>query len=331
MINNQSILITGGTGTFGKAFTKHLLKNYSPKKIVIFSRDELKQSDMEKELKNDKLRFSLGDIKNYERCLIAFQNIDIIIHAAALKQIDRIEYNPWEAIETNINGSMNVIKAAIKNNVKKVVALNTDKSCLPITFYGGTKFLMERLFQSSHVYSQNYAIKLSIVRYGNIIGSRGSVLPYFLNLIKQSSNILPLTDKAMTRFWTSLNDAFKLVIDAIENGVGGDIYIPKCKSFKIVDLIKALNCNYEIVGMRGYEKIHETLISEFEKYYDYGKFYKIYSKLNYYNLEEKLKEYENNLKINGKLIKNRTYDSGNNKPYLSKNEIKDLINENLFN
>ncbi len=269
-MSKNSYLITGGTGSFGNAFVENLIKSKKKiSKLVIFSRDELKQSIMSAKYPHSKypfIRFYIGDIRDYERILTASEGIENIVHAAALKQVPSTEYNPFEAIQTNIIGSQNVIKAALANNVKKVVALSTDKACAPINLYGATKLCSDKLFISANNIKGKRKIKFSVVRYGNVFGSRGSVFPLFKSLIKEKS--FPITDKNMTRFNISLEEGVSIVFWALQNSYGGEILIPKLKSFKIIDLAKAMSPKkkIEIIGIRPGEKIHEQMISKSDSY-----------------------------------------------------------------
>lgn len=321
-IYNSSILVTGGTGTFGKAFTKHILENYDIKKIVILSRSEYNQWLMKDNFQkyDNKIRYVIADIKDQSRLDIAFQNIDYVVHTAALKQIDTVEYNPHEAVSVNINGSINVINSAIKNNVKKCILLNTDKSCAPINFYGATKMLAEKLFLLSSIYSPHYNIKLSSVRYGNIINSRGSVIELYKKLKSNGAKKLPLTNTEMSRFWTDINDAINMVIEALKYSVGNDVFIPKCKSFFIEDLIKAFGCEPEIIKERPNEKLSEQLIMPHEITIEHDRYYKIYSEL-HNNYHEKITEYGLNIGNQGKRLKGFSLISGNDK-IISIDEIK---------
>ena len=276
----MTILITGGTGSFGQAFAKEAL-THNPKKIIIYSRDEFKQELMSKELNNNRLRFFIGDVRDSERLHRAFNGVDIVIHAAALKQVPACEYNPSEAVKTNILGAMNILNTAINCGVEKVVALSTDKAVNPVNLYGATKAAAEKIFTAGNVYSQKGKTKLSLVRYGNVAGSRGSVIPFFESLIKQGDIIMPLTDERMTRFHIDLADAINLVMIALNEMKGGEIFVPKISSFKITELIKflgycySLQLTYKLIGIRQGEKLHETLISNDEacKTYDCGKYY----------------------------------------------------------
>ena len=269
-MSKNSYLITGGTGSFGNAFVDNLIKSKKNiSKLVIFSRDELKQSIMSAKYPHSKypyIRFYIGDIRDYERILTASEGIENIVHAAALKQVPSTEYNPFEAIQTNIIGSQNVIKAALANNVKKVVALSTDKACAPINLYGATKLCSDKLFISANNIKGKRSIKFSVVRYGNVFGSRGSVFPLFKSLINEKS--FPITEKNMTRFNISLEEGVSLVFWALQNSYGGEILVPKLKSFKIIDLAKAMSPKkkIELIGIRPGEKIHEQMISKSDSY-----------------------------------------------------------------
>jgi len=269
IFENKTVLITGGTGSFGRKFLKTLLENHNPKRIVIFSRDEYKHYLLQKEYPREKypqLRFFLGDIRDKERLYRAFEGVDYVIHAAALKHVPILEYNPSEAVKTNILGAQNIIDAAIYQGVKKVIALSTDKAVNPINLYGATKLAMEKLFIAANAYTGGKETLFSVVRYGNVVGSRGSVIPFFKQLIKKGEKVLPLTDERMTRFWITLSEGVETVIFALKESVGGEIFIPYIPSMRIVDLIKALceDCTYKIIGIRPGEKLHETLLSEEE-------------------------------------------------------------------
>jgi len=257
-LKNKTILVTGGTGSFGKNFVKYLLTNPEIKKVIVFSRDELKQSVMQKEIKDERLRFFLGDIRDLPRLQRAFHGVDLVVHAAALKQVPTLEYNPFEAVKTNILGSQNVIDAAIDQQVEKVLLISTDKAVQPINLYGSTKLCAEKLFISGNSYSQNQS-KFSVVRYGNVIGSRGSIVE---TLINNKSGKAQITDLNMTRFWITLDQSFALVIYALENMLGGEIFVPKIPSMKLVDLFDALApaVEKEIIGIRPGEKLHELLL-----------------------------------------------------------------------
>jgi UDP-N-acetylglucosamine 4,6-dehydratase len=268
VLDEKVILITGGTGSFGKKFTEYVFRNFSPRKLIIFSRDEFKQSEMAKRFPDDKypIRFFLGDIRDKDRLLRAFENVDYVIHSAALKQVPALEYNPFEAVKTNILGAQNIVEAAIERGVKRVIALSTDKAVNPINLYGATKLVMEKIFIAANSYVGARNIRFSVVRYGNVVGSRGSVIPYFLSLVKNGVRDLPVTDERMTRFWITLEQGVNLVYTALCNSAGGEIFVPKICSMRIVDLVRAISVNgsYKVVGIRPGEKIHETLIHEDE-------------------------------------------------------------------
>lgn len=264
MINleNKTILITGGTGSFGKNFTKFLLKSTSVKKIIIFSRDELKQSQMRAEINDKRLRFFLGDVRDLPRLERAFNGVDMVVHAAALKQVPTLEYNPFEAVKTNILGSQNVIEAAIDQQVKKILLISTDKAVQPINLYGSTKLCAEKLFISGNSYSPEQS-SFAVVRYGNVIGSRGSIVE---NLLNNKESRVKITDLGMTRFWITLKEACNLVMYALENMLGGEIFVPRIPSMKLVDLFEALapNAAKEVIGIRPGEKLHEILLTKEE-------------------------------------------------------------------
>jgi len=268
MLNGKTILITGGTGSFGKKFVQIVLQNYKPEKLIIFSRDELKQYEMSQRFNTTEypcIRYFLGDVRDKERLMRAFHGADYVIHAAALKQVPAAEYNPAEFIKTNIFGAMNIIEAALVNNVKKVIALSTDKACNPINLYGATKLCSDKLFIAANVYRQVGKDKIfSVVRYGNVLGSRGSVVPFFKERAK--TGVLPITDSRMTRFWITLDQGVHFVLKVLELAKGGEIFVPKIPSIKIKELAKAIgpHCKQEVVGIRPGEKIHEVLISEDE-------------------------------------------------------------------
>lgn len=268
MLNNKNILITGGTGSFGKKMTQYILENYEPEKLIVFSRDELKQFEMSQRWSQRKypcIRYFLGDVRDKDRLVRAFNGVDYIIHAAALKQVPAAEYNPAEFIKTNIMGAMNIIDAAIYNNVSRVVALSTDKACNPINLYGATKLCSDKLFNAANVYSGPHKrTRFSVVRYGNVVGSRGSVVPFFTERAKTGE--LPITDPRMTRFWITLDQSVHFVMKVLEIMKGAEIFVPKIPSMKITDLAKAIapECAQKVVGIRPGEKIHEILISEEE-------------------------------------------------------------------
>ena len=326
--NNKVFLITGGTGSFGKALSAYLLKTYKPKKIIIFSRDEFLQFEMSKEeiyKKNEKImRYFIGDVRDYKRLEYALYKVDYVIHAAALKQVPTAEYNPDEFVKTNIIGAQNVIDACIASNVKKIVALSTDKAAAPINLYGATKLCSDKLFTSANNKIGNKKIIFSVVRYGNVMGSRGSVIPYFKKLKKTEP--FPITDTRMTRFNITMNESINLVLFALNKGKGSEIFIPKIPSYKILDVAKAINanCKIKIVGIRAGEKIHEEMITESDSYstFDLGKYYVIVNPSNRLVLK-----YYKTTKIFKKVPENFSYNSGENNQKLTILQLRNLINK----
>ena len=283
MLSNSNILITGGTGSFGNKFVEMTLKEFNPNKIIIFSRDEMKQWEMAKKYPNDpRVRFFIGDVRDKERLYRALDGVDYIVHAAATKIVPTAEYNPFECIKTNIDGAMNVIDAAIDKGIKKVVALSTDKACNPVNLYGATKLASDKLFVAANSYSGEHPTRLSVVRYGNVMGSRGSVIPFFLEQKDQGK--LTITDKTMTRFMITLDDGVKLVWHAFEDMVGGEIYVKKIPSMNIMDIADAIapNAKKDFIGIRPGEKIHEKMISVEDSLttYEYEDYFKILPAIN---------------------------------------------------
>lgn len=327
MINGKTILITGGTGSFGKKFTKRLLKDFNPKKIIIYSRDEYKQYLMQKEFVEykSKLRFFIGDVRDKERLYRAFDGVDIVVHAAALKHVPLMEYNPIEAVKTNIGGAENIINAAIDRKVEKVVALSTDKAVNPVNLYGATKLVSDKLFVSANAYAGGKKTRFSVVRYGNVAGSRGSVIPFFLKLVKEGAKELPITDFRMTRFWISLEEGVDLVLKAIRESKGGEVYISKIPSFKITDLAKAIcpECKLKEIGIREGEKLHEVMITEEDSRttYEYEDHYIIYPNFDWW-------DYKKHFKEGGKKVEEGfRYASNTNKEWLSVEDLKELLNK----
>lgn len=267
VFDNSVVLITGGTGSFGNKFTRFLLDNANPRKVIIFSRDEFKQYEMEQRFLNHpsfgKLRFFLGDVRDIDRLNMAFRDVDYVIHAAALKQVVAAEYNPFEFIKTNVIGAENIVNAALNNNVKKVLALSTDKAANPINFYGTSKLASDKIFIAGNNLSGNDGAIFSVVRYGNVVGSRGSVLPLFERLISEGVKEIPITDDRMTRFWITLKQGVDFVVSSLDMMQGGEIFVPKIPSMKVIDLAKALapNINHKVIGIRPGEKIHETMVT----------------------------------------------------------------------
>ncbi len=267
MLNNSKILITGGTGSFGRKFTEIIFKRYKPSKIIIFSRDEYKQHQMRKLFSEEEypICYFLGDIRDRYRFYRALEGVDYIIHAAALKQVPALEYNPTEAVKTNVVGADNIVDAAIDAKIKKVIALSTDKAVNPINLYGATKLVAEKIFTAANAYGGR-SVKFSVVRYGNVVGSRGSVIPLFMDLKRKNKREFPITDERMTRFWMTIEQSVDLVIKVLQESVGGEVFVPRVPSMKIVDLARAIepDCKFKIIGIRAGEKVHETLISEDE-------------------------------------------------------------------
>ncbi len=270
MLTNQTILITGGTGSFGNTFVPMTLAKYNPKKIIIFSRDEMKQWDMAKKFDGDKrVRFFIGDVRDKERLYRALDGVDFVVHAAATKIVPTAEYNPFECVKTNVNGAMNLIDACIDKGIKRTVALSTDKASSPINLYGATKLVSDKLFVAGNSYSGGHESRFSVVRYGNVMGSRGSVIPFFMDI--KDKGVLPITDPRMTRFMISLEDGVKLVWHAFEDMVGGEIYVKKIPSMKVTDLARVVapDAEQKVVGIRPGEKLHEQMISPEDAYYTY--------------------------------------------------------------
>jgi UDP-N-acetylglucosamine 4,6-dehydratase len=268
MFDDKVVLITGGTGSFGRRFTSYLFSNYKPRKVVIFSRDEFKQFEMSATFHEPEheIRYFIGDIRDKDRLYRSFEGVDYVIHAAALKQVPAAEYNPFEAVKTNILGAQNIIDAAIDRGVKKVIALSTDKAVSPINLYGATKLAMEKLLIAANSYVGSKETCFSVVRYGNVIGSRGSVIPFFKSYMNNGGGKLPITDERMTRFWITLQQGVELISRAAHEAVGGEVFVPKIPSMRILDLVKAVapDCEYEVIGIRPGEKLHESLISKDE-------------------------------------------------------------------
>lgn len=324
MLNNKTILITGGTGSFGKKFLEMVLNRYEPHRIIIYSRDEYKQSVIKSEYSKkydmSKVRFFIGDVRDKERLMRAFDHVDYVIHAAAMKQVPTCEYNPFEAIKTNVHGAQNVIDAAIDRGVKKVVALSTDKAVNPINLYGGTKLVSDKLFISANAYSKISGTKFSVVRYGNVAGSRGSVIPIFKNIIAQGGNELTITDPRMTRFWITLEQGVELVFKALKESTGGETYISKIPSFRITDLAQAMlpGAKMKEIGIREGEKLHEVMVTKDDSYltYEYDKHYIIYPHFDWWEFDES--------RIgNGKKVEEGfEYNSGTNTEWLDIEALK---------
>lgn len=328
--DNKTILITGGTGSLGKALTSHIFSEYpNIKKLVILSRDEQKQFQMAQEYPEKdypQIRFFLGDVRDQERLLRAFQGVDIVIHAAAMKHVHLAEYNPDECIKTNIGGAQNVIHAALETGVQDVVALSTDKACAPINLYGATKLTSDKLFVAANNIKGKNPIKFSVVRYGNVMGSNGSVIPFFIK--KKNEGTLPITDVSMTRFNISLQGGVDMVIHAIKNAWGGEIFIPKIPSYKITDVAKAIapECQLSIVGIRPGEKIHEEMITSSDSYhtFDLGKYFTILPSVPNFDLEKFISNF-NAVKVE----EGFNYNSGTNTEWETVESLRKLIKDNV--
>ncbi len=327
MFENKTILITGGTGSFGKNFAKFLLANFNFKKLIIFSRDELKQFNMRKEMSDERLRFFVGDVRDLPRLQRAFHNVDVVVHAAALKQVPILEYNPYEAVKTNVIGSQNVIEAAIDQNVEKVLLVSTDKAVQPINLYGATKLCAEKLFISGNAYAHGRT-KFSCVRYGNVLGSRGSIVEILLK--NTGTEVVHITHEETTRFWITLEQSFGLVLFALENMVGGEIFVPKIPSMKLVDLFDALapGAARKVIGLRPGDKIHETLLTDAEsrRAVELEKYYVILPQSKeIFDIEKRFSKYFETGEV---LPENFRFTSDTNPTWLTPQELKVLI-ENL--
>jgi UDP-N-acetylglucosamine 4,6-dehydratase len=329
-LKNKTVLITGGTGSLGKALTSYILKNHPDiHKLVILSRDEQKQFQMAQEFSEKsfpQIRYFLGDVRDQERLVRAFQRVDIVIHAAAMKHVHLAEYNPDECIKTNIGGAQNVIHAALQTSVSIVVALSTDKACAPINLYGATKLTSDKLFVAANNIKGTNPIKFSVVRYGNVMGSNGSVIPFFIK--KRLEGKLPITDASMTRFNISLQGGVDMVMHAIKNSWGGEIFIPKIPSYKITDIAKAIapNCEIEIIGIRPGEKIHEEMITSSDAFntYDLGKYFTILPSVPNFNLNEFISTFKAI-----KVPEGFNYDSGSNAEWETVDTLRALIKEHV--
>jgi UDP-N-acetylglucosamine 4,6-dehydratase (inverting) len=326
MLENSTILVTGGTGSFGSKFVPMTLEKYNPKKIIIFSRDEMKQWEMQKIYgTDDRVRFFIGDVRDYRRLRRALDGVDYIVHAAATKIVPTAEYNPFECIKTNINGAMNIIDAAIDANVKGVIALSTDKASSPINLYGATKLCSDKLFVAGNAYTGEKQTKFSVVRYGNVMGSRGSIIPFFLSL--KDSGEIPITDNRMTRFMISLDEGVKLVWKAFEDMCGGEIYVKKIPSMKVTDIAKAIapNAKLQNIGIRPGEKLHEQMVGIEDASYtfEYDDYYKILPAIHSANGDS------NRIKNGQKVDEAFLYTSDNNKDWMDKESLAEWIQENI--
>ena len=326
MLDNKKILITGGTGSFGKKFIATVFENYKPAQMIVYSRDELKQFEMRETFPTEHfpIKYCIGDVRDGERLYRISHDVDFIIHAAALKQVPTAEFNPFETVKTNVLGAQNVIEAALENGVSKVVALSTDKACSPINLYGATKLASDKMFAAANHWQGSHSTAFSVVRYGNVVGSRGSVIPFFLK--KKKEGVLPITDERMTRFWITLSHGVKFVLDCLGRMHGGELFVPKIPSMNIMDLAKAIapEADIEIIGIRPGEKLHEVMISiddaintlEFENYYVIQPAHPWWDNLEY-------------LQINGgkPVDSDFVYSSQNNKKWLTIDELKNIVNK----
>lgn len=326
MLNGKSILITGGTGSFGKAFVKTILSCYpGVRRLVVFSRDELKQFEMAQafpEKDHPALRYFIGDVRDYDRVRRALEGIDTVIHAAALKQVPAAEYNPFECIKTNILGAQNIIEACLDTGVRNVVALSTDKAAAPINLYGATKLCSDKLFTAANNIKGGRDLRFSVVRYGNVMGSRGSVIPFFLE--RRKTGVLPITDPGMTRFNISLQDGVDMVLWAIEHAAGGEIFVPKIPSYRVIDVAKAIgpDCEFPVIGIRPGEKIHEEMITDSDSFntVDLGKYFAILPSAGQHSVESYCEAH------GGKTVaQGYAYDSGSNPDFLTVDQIRQLI------
>jgi UDP-N-acetylglucosamine 4,6-dehydratase/5-epimerase len=325
MLSNSNVLITGGTGSFGHAFLPMVLAKYNPKRVVVLSRDEMKQWEMAKLYSNDdRVRFFIGDVRDKERLYRALSGIDYVVHAAATKIVPTAEYNPFECIKTNINGAMNLIDACIDQGVKRVVALSTDKASSPINLYGATKLASDKIFVASNAYSREHETKFSVVRYGNVMGSRGSVIPFFLSLKDKGS--LPITDDRMTRFMITLEQGVELVWHAFEDMVGGETYVKKIPSMKVTDIARSIDpaASHEIIGIRPGEKIHEQMIGKEDSFYtyEYDDYYKILPAINEWDTCKQ------RIKDGKKVEEGFSYTSENNSEWMKVGALQSWVNDN---
>ena len=323
ILKDKVVLITGGTGSFGKKFARKAL-DLGVKKLIVFSRDELKQYEMKQDYRDERIRFFIGDVRDVARLERAFAGVDIVIHAAAMKHVEACEYNPFEAIKTNINGAQNVIEAAINQKVKRVIALSTDKACSPVNLYGATKLASDKLFVAANSYVGEQDTRFAVVRYGNVVGSRGSVIPFFKKVSK--TGIIPITDERMTRFWITLEQGVKFVLDSLERMHGGEIFVPKIPSMNIMDLARAIapDCEYEVIGIRPGEKLHEAMIME-----DDARHTREFD--TYYVIQPEFSWWSNKSLEKGRYLPiNFSYTSDKNTMWLSQDELIYLIEEREF-
>lgn len=321
LLDGKSILITGGTGSFGKKLVNYLLEHYNSRRIIVFSRDELKQYEMAQEFNSSRLRFFIGDVRDKDRLYRAFNNVDFVVHAAALKQVPACEYNPIEAIKTNILGGQNVIEAAIDRGVKKVIALSTDKAANPVNLYGATKLCSDKLFIAGNAYAGGKEPRFSVVRYGNVVGSRGSVIPLFKK--QRETGVITITDPGMTRFWITLEHGVQFVLNSLARMTGGEIFVPKIPSMKVTDLAKAIapGCRQEYIGIRPGEKLHEVMIPEEDARHTL-------ELDNFYIIQPDFSWWVKDNWVDGKNVPEKfRYSSDTNECWLTTSELQDMINE----
>ncbi|MCF2948138.1 UDP-N-acetylglucosamine 4,6-dehydratase (inverting) [Paraglaciecola aquimarina] len=332
MFNDKSILITGGTGSFGKCFTAYLLKHYSPKKVIIYSRDELKQFEMQQDFDAPAMRYFIGDVRDKERLKSAMREVDYVVHAAALKQVPAAEYNPNECIKTNINGAQNVIDAAIHADVRRVIALSTDKAANPVNLYGATKLASDKLFVAANNIAGAKGPRFAVVRYGNVVGSRGSVVPFYHKLLEQGTKVLPVTHEEMTRFWITLDEGVEFVIQNFQRMQGGEIFVPKIPSIRILDLVESISGKreYKLVGIRPGEKLHEVMVPEEMAHHslEFDDHYVITPAIKFFDKNINYKK--NKLGELGEEVADKfEYHSGTNPHFLTVEELKQLDKETL--
>ncbi|MGQ8366374.1 UDP-N-acetylglucosamine 4,6-dehydratase (inverting) [Glaciecola sp. 1036] len=332
MFDNKSILITGGTGSFGKRFITHILAHYQPARLIVFSRDELKQFEMQQQFDHPCMRYFLGDVRDRERLLTATKGVDFVVHAAALKQVPAAEYNPNECIKTNINGAQNVIDACIANQISKVIALSTDKAANPVNLYGATKLASDKLFVAANNIAGASGTRFAVVRYGNVVGSRGSVVPFFRELLAKGTEVLPVTHEEMTRFWITLDEGVSFVIKNFARMQGGEIFVPKIPSINIVDLVEAMSGHrdFKLVGIRPGEKLHEVMVPEEMAHHsiEFSDHFVITPAIKFF--DNSVDYFQNKLLERGTQVSDKfEYHSGTNPHFLTVEELVELDKNTL--
>lgn len=332
MFDNKSILITGGTGSFGRRFVRYILTHYSPARLIVFSRDELKQFEMQQEFNHKAMRYFIGDVRDKERLLTATKGVDFVVHAAALKQVPAAEYNPNECIKTNINGAQNVIDACISNSVNKIIALSTDKAANPVNLYGATKLASDKLFVAANNIAGANGPRFAVVRYGNVVGSRGSVVPFYRKLLSEGCNKLPVTHAEMTRFWITLDQGVSFVVKNFARMQGGEIFVPKIPSIRILDLVEAMSgkTEHEIIGIRPGEKLHEIMVPEEMAHHsiEFDDHFVIMPAITFF--EDNVNYMQNKLFEKGERVTDKfEYHSGTNHHFLSVEELIELDSTNI--